>query len=74
MPAYTKNGYAVMKIPSQLYELINEAKTESKIVTEECNEVHQNCAILSAKVYATSKNRLIKIIPTTTHNLCPSSG
>ena len=44
MPAYTKNGYVVMKIPSQLYELINEAKAESKIVTEECNEVHQNCA------------------------------
>ena len=44
MPAYTKNGYTVMKIPSQLYELINEAKSESKIVTEECNEVHQNCA------------------------------
>ena len=37
MPAYTKNGYVVMKIPSH-YELINEAKAESKIVTEECNE------------------------------------
>ena len=33
-----------MKIPLQLYELINEAIAESKIVTEECNEVHQNCA------------------------------
>ena len=44
MPAYTKNGYAVMKIPSQLYELINEAKAESRIVTEDCNKVHQNCA------------------------------
>ena len=44
MPAYTNIGYAVMKIPSQLYELIYEAKSESKIVTEACNEVHQNCA------------------------------
>ena len=44
MPAYTNIGYAVMKIPSQLYELIYEAESESKIVTEACNEVHQNCA------------------------------
>ena len=44
MPAYTTIGYAVMKMPSQLYELIHEAKAESKIVTEACNEVHQNCA------------------------------
>ena len=44
MPAYTQNGYAKMKIPSQLYELINEAKGGSKIVTEPCNEVLQNCA------------------------------
>ena len=44
MPAYTQNGYAKMKIPSQLYELINEAKDESKIVAEPCNEIFQNCA------------------------------
>ena len=43
MPAYTQNGYAKMKIPSQLYELINEAKVGSKIVTENCNDVLQNC-------------------------------
>ena len=43
MPACTNIGYAVLKIPSQLYELIHEAKAESKIVTEACNEVHQNC-------------------------------
>ena len=44
MPAYTQNGYAKMKIPSQLYELLNEAKVVSKIVTEPCDEVRQNCA------------------------------
>ena len=44
MPAYTDIGYTVLKIPSQLYELINEAKAESRIVTEDCNKVHQNCA------------------------------
>ena len=44
MPAYTQHGYAKMKIPSQLYELINEAKVGSKIVTEPCDEVRQNCA------------------------------
>ena len=43
MPAYTQNGYAKMKIPSQLYELINEAKVGSKIVTEHCDYVLQNC-------------------------------
>ena len=31
------------KIPSQLYELINEAKVGSKIVTEHCDYVLQNC-------------------------------
>ena len=44
MPAYTQNGYAKMKIPSHLYELINEAKNESKNVTESCDKVRQNCA------------------------------
>ena len=44
MPAYTQKGYVKMKIPSQLYELINQAKDGAKIVTESCVSIRQNCA------------------------------
>ena len=43
MPGYTKNGYTKMKIPHQLYELIKEARNESRIIPERCDEYHSNC-------------------------------
>ena len=44
MPAYTQDGYVKMKIPSQLYQLINKAKDGAKSVIEPCVSVRQNCA------------------------------
>ena len=48
MPSYTKKGYIKMKIPHQLYQLILEARNESKVAPEECDPLNTNCIRIKA--------------------------